>query len=121
MMVLSALRPEASLPEFLAHRARTASIRRLSFDVFAGLGSLSVVLWARPASMLVLGGAAMFFAAYGAWGLADRARSATAADGNRRVLVALDVLCGFLAAIGVLAVAVLFFGVWAFALGTWIS
>jgi hypothetical protein len=121
MMVLSALRPEASLPEFLAHRARTASVRRLSIDVFAGLAILSVLLWAQPARLLVLASAAMVFAAYGAWGLADRARSARADRGGRRLLVGLDVLCGLLAATGVLAVGALFFGVWAIALGTWIS
>ena len=121
MMVLSALRPEASLPEFLAHRARSASIRRLSLDVTAGLGALSLLLWSRPAGLLVLGSAALCFAAYGAWGMADRARSATAAAGDGRFLIPMNVLCGLLAAVGVLATAALFFGVWATALGTWIS
>lgn len=120
MMVLSALRPEASLPEFLAHRARSASIRRLSLDLLAGLAALSALLWWRPEGLLVVGSAALGFAAYGAWGIADRARSATAAT-DRRILIPLDVLCGLLAAVGVLATAVLFFGVWAIALGTWIS
>ena len=121
MMVLSALRPEASLPEFLAHRARAASLRRLSLDLVAGLGALSALLWWRPAGLLVLGSAALFFALYGAWGVTDRARSAAAVIGDRRVLIALNALCGMLAAAGVLATAALFFGVWAIALGTWIS
>jgi hypothetical protein len=121
MMVLSALRPEASFPEFLAHRARSASVRRLLLDVIAGLGALSALLWWRPSGLLVLGSAALCFAAYGAWGIADRARAATAVSGNRRVLISLNVLCGMLAAIGVLAAGALFFGVWAIALGTWIS
>ena len=71
--------------------------------------------------MLVMGSAALFFALYGAWGITDRARSATAITGDRRVLISLNVLCGMLAAAGVLATAALFFGVWAIALGTWIS
>jgi hypothetical protein len=121
MMVLSALRPEASLPEFLAHRARAASVRRLSLDVVLGLGALSALLWWRPAGLLVLGSAALFFALYGAWGISDRARSATGVSGDRRVLIPLNVLCGMLAAGGVLAIAALFFGIWSVALGTWIS
>ena len=121
MMVLSALRPEASLPEFLAHRARAASVRRLSLDLIAGLGALSALLWWRPAGLLMLGSAALFFALYGAWGITDRARTATAGTGDKRVLIPLNVLCGRLAAGGVLAVAALFFGVWSVALGTWIS
>jgi hypothetical protein len=121
MMVLSALRPEASLPEFLAHRARAASLRRLSLDLLAGLGTLSVLLWWRPAGLLMLGSAALFFALYGAWGLTDRARSTTAATGDRRILISLNVICGMLAAGGVLAMAALLFGVWSIALGTWIS
>jgi hypothetical protein len=121
MMVLSALRPEASLPEFLAHRARSASIRRLSLDVVAGLATLSGLLWSRPTGLLVLGSAALAFAAYGCWGIADRARSVVVARGESRALIPLNVLCGLLAAVGVLAMAALFFGVWSIALGTWIS
>jgi hypothetical protein len=121
MMVLSALRPEASLPEYLAHRARAASLRRLSLDVVAGLGALSALLWWQPAGLLMFGSAALFFALYGAWGIADRARSATAVIGVRRFLIPLNILCGILAAGGVLAVAALFFGIWSIALGTWIS
>jgi hypothetical protein len=121
MMVLSVLRPEASLPEFLAHRARAASLRRLSLDVVAGLGALSALLLWRPSGLLVLGSAVLFFALYGAWGITDRARSAPAATGDKRVMIALNVICGMLAAGGVLAMAALFFGVWSIALGTWIS
>jgi hypothetical protein len=121
MMVLSALRPEASLPEFLAHRALAASLRRLSLDLIAGLGALSALLWWRPVGLLILGSAALFFALYGAWGITDRARSTTAAAGDKRVLIPLNVICGMLAAGGVLAMAALFFGVWSIALGTWIS
>jgi len=121
MMVLSALRPEASLPEFLAHRARSASVRRLSLDLIAGLASLSALLWWRPFGLLVLGSAALLFASYGAWGITDRARAAVAIHDGRRGLIPLNVICGMLAAIGVLAAGALLFGVWAIALGTWIS
>jgi hypothetical protein len=121
MMVLSALRPEASLPEFLAHRARAATLRRLSLDLVVGLGALSGLLWWRPAGLLVLASAALFVALYGGWGIADRARSATAGTGDARVLIPLNVLCGMLAAGGVIAMDALFFGDWEIALVTSIS
>jgi hypothetical protein len=121
MMVLSALRPDASLPEFLVHRARSASLRRLSIDLAAGLTGLSAALWWRPFAWLVLGSIALCFFSYGAWGLADRERSRAATQGSRLVSVSMEVLCAAMAALGVLAAAALLLGVWAIALGTWIS
>jgi hypothetical protein len=121
MMVLSALRPDASLSEFLAHRARSASIRRLSIDLAVGIAAASAALWWRRAAWLVLTSLAMCFLAYGAWGLADRARSRVAARENRLVHAFLEALCAAMAALGVLAAAGLLLSVWAIALGTWIS
>ena len=40
MMVLSALRPDASIFEFLAHRARAASVRRLVADALTGAATI---------------------------------------------------------------------------------
>ena len=121
MMVLSALRPDASLSEFLAHRARTASLRRLSIDFAVGFAGASAALWWRPSGWFVLDGLALCFFAYGAWGLADRARSRAATKGSRFVSVSMEILCAAMAAAGVLAAAALLLGVWAIALGTWIS
>ena len=121
MMVLSALRPDASLPEFLAHRARSASVRRLSIDLALGIAvSAAAVRW-RPFAWLVLTSASLIFFAYGGWGLADRARSHKATQGNRFASTSLDALCAAMGAVGVLATAGLLLGVWAIALGTWIS
>jgi hypothetical protein len=121
MMVLSALRPDASLPEFLAHRARAASLWRLAIDTVMGSGAAAAVVWWRPNASLVLASAALCFFSYGAWGLLDRARS-HAALANRTFLGRLlDVVCAVSAALGVLAAAGLLLGVWAIALGTWIS
>lgn len=120
-MVLSGLRPDASLSEFLAHRARSASIRRLSMDVAVGVAGASAAIWWRPAAWLVLTSLAWCFFAYGAWGLADRARSRLAIRDNRIVSASLDALCGAMAAFGVVAAAGLLLSVWAIALGTWIS
>jgi hypothetical protein len=52
MMVLSALRPDASLPEFLAHRAKAASVRRLSIDLAIGVAGLAAALHWRPADFI---------------------------------------------------------------------
>jgi hypothetical protein len=121
MMVLSALRPDASLPEFLAHRAKSASVRRLSIDVVIGLAGFSAALRWRPTVWLVLASAALCFFAYGGWGIADRARSESMGRGNRGLRVLMEGFCYVLGVVGVLAVAALLYGVWAIALGTWIS
>jgi len=121
MMVLSALRPDASLPEFLVHRARSASVRRLSIDLAVGLAGLSAALWWRPSAWLVLVSLALCFFAYGGWGMADRARSGATARGNRVLRASMEALCALLGAVGALATAALLFSVWAVALGTWIS
>jgi len=121
MMVLSALRPDASLGEFLAHRARAASIQRLSIDLAGGAVASAAALWWRPSGVLVLTSFGLLFFAYGAWGLADRARSRVATQGSRVVSTSIDALCAAMVAVGVLAAAGLLLGVWAIALGTWIS
>jgi hypothetical protein len=121
MMVLSALGPDASLPEFLAHRARSASVRRLSIDLAVGLVGVSAALWWRPSAWLVLSSLALCFFAYGAWGLTDRARSGAAARDHGLLRASLETVCSLLAAVGVLATAGLLYSVWALALGTWIS
>ena len=121
MMVLSALRPDASLPEFLAHRARSASIHRLSIDVAVGIAGSAAALQWRLSGWLVLMSLALIFFAYGGWGLADRARSAKWAQNYRVLRASVEAVCALFGAVGVLAAAALLYGVWALALGTWIS
>lgn len=121
MMVLSALRPDASLPEFLAHRARSAPLWRLAIDTVMGGATAAAVVWWRPTASLVLASAALCFFLYGAWGLLDRARSHAALANRTSFGRLFDVLCALCAALGVLAAAGLLLGVWAIALGTWIS
>jgi hypothetical protein len=121
MMVLSALRPDASLPEFLAHRAKSASVRRLSIDIAVGAAGFAAAFYWRPTVWLVVASVAVIFFAYGGWGIADRARSAAAERTSRVSRALLDALCLVLGAAGVLATAVLLYSVWALALGTWIS
>jgi hypothetical protein len=120
-MVLSALRPDASLPEFLAHRAKAASMRRLSTDLVVGLAAFSAALYWRPSAWLVAASLALCFVAYGGWGVADRARSAAASRNNPELHATMEALCFLLGAVGVVSVAALLYSVWAVALGTWIS
>jgi hypothetical protein len=121
MMVLSARRPDASLLEFLAQRARLSSARRLVADlavgVFVFLAAGRLDSWTR----LALSMAAVSIIAYGGWGLLERGTDRfsvrqwpliAGALAARRALV---VIGGVLAAVGVLL------SVWALALGTWIS
>jgi hypothetical protein len=121
MMVLSVLRPDASLPEFLAHRARSAGRLRLALDVALGIAGTSAVLYWKPTASLILASAALCFFAYGSWGLVDRAHSYALPKGKRIVTSFLEIICVFLAALGSVAAAGILFGVWAAAIGTWIS
>jgi hypothetical protein len=121
MMVLSALRPDAGLFEFLAHRARSASVRRLAIDAAVGAGAFVAALRWHHASHLVVAGAAAFLIAYGTWGLLDRGRSSLANRLGQRMAGLFDALCDLCATLGALAVAGILLAVWALAIGTWIS
>jgi hypothetical protein len=120
-MVLSALRPDASLLEFLTHRARGASLLRLASDAVAGAAVCAAALWWEPAGRLVIAGTALCFSAYGVWGLLDRARSRVAKGRWSATVRVFDVLCGLCVAVGVIAASGAMLAVWAIALGTWIS
>ncbi len=120
-MVLSALRPDAGLLEFLAHRARSATVRRLAIDVAVGAGSFFVaVRWDHAVHLVIASAAALLFS-YGAWGLLDRAHSSLVNRLWTRTAGLFEALCVFCAAFGALAVAGILLAVWALALGTWIS
>jgi hypothetical protein len=115
------LRPESSLAEFLTDRARHASDARLVVDVGAGLAvAVAVVLW-RPHAWMLLVSAALCFAAFGAWGIADRELGGAPAA---RYHVPAGVLRGVRVAaslVGAVAALALLIGGLGFALGTWIS
>ncbi len=121
MMVLSALRPDASLSEYLTDRARSASVTRLTADALAGaLAFAAAVWWELPLRLVFASFVACLFC-YGVWGLLDRVRSCVTTRNMPRVVKVLDVLCLLSAALGALAVAGVLLAVWALALGTWIS
>ena len=121
-MMNPALRPDASLSEFLVARARAASDGRLVADVLLGAATaLGFAVW-RPTGWLSIGGAALALAAFGLWGIVDREvrdRSATAASGRvprllraARVMVSIAGICSAMVAV---------FAALGVALGTWIS
>ena len=116
-----ALRPDASLPEYLVARARAASDGRLVLDVLGGMvAALLISIW-HPIGWLGLAGLAIALAAFGLWGIIDREMSDRAASGQVsvvRLLVAARAAAvglGFGCVIGALFVGL---GV---VLGTWIS
>jgi hypothetical protein len=121
MMVLSALRPDASLTEFLAQRGRSAPVTRLAAEAVAGLAVLTAAMRWNPPAQLVIATAALCFVSYASWGLLDRSRSRAASRGwivTERILHAACVLC---VAIGLVGGAGVLLSIWALALGTWIS
>jgi hypothetical protein len=121
MMVLSALRPDASLLEFLTHRARAASLLRLGSDMVAGAAVCAAALWWEPAGRAIIAATALCLSAYGAWGLLDRVRTGVASRRWPATVRVFDVLCGLCIALGVVAASGAVLAVWAIALGTWIS
>ena len=117
----SVIRNDASLRELLVERARGASDRRLAVD--AGLGTLvacALAFW-RPAAWLPLFGAALCFAAFGAWGIAMRELGERASRGETSGGRALHALRMIAALAGGAGVALLLLGGLGTLLGTWIS
>lgn len=120
-MINPALRPDASLPEILAARARSASDGRLAIDVIGGfvLGSLAAVFRFHGWPVLLCAG--ICFVAFGAWGIADREVRERAAGPRTRLVVALEYLRVGSVVLGGLAALAMIFGVLGLTLGTWIS
>jgi hypothetical protein len=120
-MMNPALRPDASLTEFLAARARAASDGRLVADVIIGCcAALGVATW-RPIGWPALLGVSVCLAAFGAWGIADRELRERAKLPHARVVRVLVIARVAAAGIGALAAATAMFAVLGMMLGTWIS
>ena len=121
MMVLSASRPDASLLEFLAQRARLSSVRRLGADVLVGglliVAALRLDSWTR----LAIAMAAVCVIAYAGWGLLERVTDRIRARHWPLTAGALDAVRALLAISGVIAAVGVLLSAWALALGTWIS
>src|SRR3954469_25446806 len=121
MRALTGYRPDVNLLDFLVDRARSASIARLAIDTVAGTALIVSAMAYKPSAWLVLAAIGFFLVSYGEWGLLDRMRTLEGPTINKLFLAVLDTLCALMAAVGVTAIAGCLLGIWAFALGTWIS
>jgi hypothetical protein len=128
-MVHTAVQPDPGLAELLARRARGAGVRRLTLDLTLGVAAAAALAAWRPAAWPALAAAACCFAAFGAWGLADR-RAATLearARDDLRIPRPADAAApwravrGAAAAVGTLAAVALVCATLFGMLGTWIS
>ena len=97
-----ALRPDVTLPELLAARARGASDERLVANVAGGVLVAAAAAFWRPTVWPLVASAALCFVAYGLWGIADRAIGDSAARGPRG-LRGLATALGWLAALALLS------------------
>jgi len=105
MMVLSSLRPDANIVEYLMHRARAESVRGLVARSLLGLavviGGLALIPVGKPAIVTL----AFTWFCYAVWGLLDRARSTQTRrynSGYLNALCALFVWLGVMSGIGFL-------------------
>ena len=114
---------DVNLREFLAARARTASDLRLALDTGLGvLAAMVAVLW-RPRGWALVMSAALCFAAFGGWGIADREFQERQHDSiNSPITLRLLRVARVVAAVlGAAAAAAFVVGVLGIVLGTWIS
>jgi len=117
----SALRSDVNLPAALVARARAASDGRLALDAVCGVFvAIAVAAW-HPRMWLIPFSAAICFAAYGGWGIADRELRERADVAGTVVIRMLRVARSLTAAAGVIAAATALFAVLGIVLGTWIS
>jgi len=119
-MIETVPRPDASLPEFLAARARRASDTRLAADAVGGLVvAAGVAYWNGPGTSFLVSIGLCFFA-YGAWGIVDR-ELAERADAASPVRTSLRALRAGAAVLGFAAAAYIVILALAKALGVMIS
>jgi|SRR5437660_11609331 len=118
MMVLSALRPDASLVEFLEYRARSAPVSRLIAQAIVAFALVSGGFSRLPFAKSVVGTFGGAYFCYAVWGLLDRARTYSTNRGRTLTAQCLKVLCGLFVGIGVLSGLVLLLAIWFLALGS---
>jgi hypothetical protein len=121
-MIDTVPRPDATLPEFLAARARHASDARLVAYACGGFVLLIVALVWRGSAWHVLVSLAMCVLTFGVWGIADR-ELGERSGGNvsTRTLVMLRVVRVIAATLGAAAFVALLVSAMAIALGRMIS
>jgi disulfide bond formation protein DsbB len=113
--------PVVTLPEFLRARARASTPRRLVFDMVGGGAIAVAALWVKPPGWAVLASAALCFAMYGAWAVAERHVESDVREDRAVTEYAWFVLRTSAAGLGMAAFLALVFVLLGLALGTWIS
>ena len=118
MMVTAGFSNNESLGEALIARAHRASIVRLTVDIAGGLIAFAAVYLWHPQSWGIPASAALCFAMYGAWAVADRQLQSL--DGKPKAFVAsLLIIRTIAVAVGVTAALVLLFGTVGLSMGVW--
>ena len=118
--MVAAMRQDNSLGDALVQHSRRASIRRLTLDVGGGLLTAALAAAWTPPGWIVLVSAALCFAAFGAWALADRLLDPPGRVSNSAVTATLLILRPVAIAVGMAAVLILVFGSLEIAMGTFI-
>jgi len=120
-MIDTVPRPDASLPELLAARARHSSDTRLALDAVLGsVVALGVVFWRGPGWYFITSIASCFLA-FGFWGIADRELGERGNSGTRRALWLLRAGRIMAATLGAIAAITAMLTALALALGRMIS
>ena len=113
--------PGESLPAFLARRARGASDVRLALDLGGGVLAAGAAALVRLPAWPALMCAAVCFAAYGGWGIADRELSERAGNADAGMDRALRAARAAAAAVGAGAGGALVLSLLSFIFHGWIS
>ncbi|MFL5481063.1 MAG: hypothetical protein ACJ8AK_02640 [Gemmatimonadaceae bacterium] len=103
MMVLSSLRPDASIVEYLEHRARAESLRGLVARSLLALAFVIGGLGPIPVGKPIVVSLAFTYFCYAVWGLLDRARSRSQNGRSSFSVSVLSFLCTFFVWLGVLS------------------
>jgi hypothetical protein len=120
-MANSVMRPDASLTEVLAERARGASDGRLVLDVVGGLLLALVFIFWRPKAWPLPVAVGLVFLSFGVWGITDREIAERLTSSVDRMVPVLRAGRAAAVVVGALALFVALFTVLSVALGTWVS
>jgi len=118
--MVAAIPHDNSLGDALVQHSRRASIRRLTLDVAGGLLTVALAAAWRPSGWIVLVSAALCFAAFGAWALADRVLDPPGRVSSSAIAALLLILRTVAIAVGMAAMLILVFGSLEIAMGTFI-
>ncbi len=118
MMVISALRSDGTLLEFLESHARVEPVRWLVGRAIVALAVVGGGFGPLPFGRQVIGPLALTYFSYAAWGLLDRGRSYSVEREWTRRARYLNVLCQLFVVIGVASALGFILSVWFLALGS---